>query len=107
MSATKPRNYCVTCGKDFAGLDGFDRHRVGKYPPKGPAEYRGWTADWKPELGRRCLDEDELRAAGYALNQSTGLWYSEHHRARTQRLRAAQPRSLWVGSSTQTTQGSG
>jgi hypothetical protein len=60
----RPLNECTGCHSDFTSLALFDSHRVGKYPQKGPAGYldrlrAGLTdEDWRPELGRRCLDPD-------------------------------------------------
>ena len=76
-----PLNECGACGRDFGSLGAFDQHRVGKYPQTGPAEYRDRLArglvpddeDWRPELGRRCLDESELRERGFTLDKH-GRW---------------------------------
>ena len=58
-----PLNGCTGCGHDFTSTTLFDRHRIGSY---GPGEYRGNLADWTPDLGRRCLDEEEMQARGWA-----------------------------------------
>ena len=50
-----PLNGCVSCGRDFASLDAFDRHRTGEYAHDLSLDH--------PE-GRRCLDDDELAAVG-------------------------------------------
>jgi hypothetical protein len=79
--AHAPLNECPTCGLDFASLSAFDQHRVGKYPQTGPAEYRDRLArrlvptdeDWRPEFGRRCLDEFELRERGFRVDMR-GRW---------------------------------
>jgi hypothetical protein len=49
-------NYCASCGQDFASVRAFDRHRTGSH-----------------EHGRRCLEADEMRAAGLELD-SRGRW---------------------------------
>ena len=82
MSASQPRNYCASCDRDFYGLDGFDAHREGRF------EY-GWSLE-KPD-GRRCLNADELRAKGYDLNATAGLWFNVKRRDRMQRLRPGLP----------------
>jgi hypothetical protein len=69
------------CGKDFSGLAGFDAHRVGAH---GPGEYRGDIGECTHELGRRCLNEDELREIGYDVDDR-GLWYSVAERERARR----------------------
>lgn len=66
-------NLCTTCGEDFGSVSAFDAHRIGKYPQKGPAEYVGDRDEWTPGKGRRCLDVDELREAGFVKN-SRGAW---------------------------------
>jgi len=45
--------HCYACGKDFGGLEGFDRHRVGRFVPiKAPTQ-------------RRCLAGAELIKSGF------------------------------------------
>lgn len=54
-----PLNQCVVCGSDFTSIEYFDRHRVGKH------EYtfaEGMRMTPSREDGRRCLDEEEMRA---------------------------------------------
>jgi hypothetical protein len=65
-----PSNGCSGCGQDFTSTSLFDRHRIGSY---GPGEYQGNLADWSPELGRRCMDEEEMEAKGWELNDR-GRW---------------------------------
>ena len=94
-----PLNECVTCGLDFASIRAFDLHRVGKFPQSGPSEWRDRVAaglverfdDWRPEHGRRCLDEDEMIAAGLERDER-GRWRLEltpEDRARLTRSRTA------------------
>ena len=52
---TAPRNFCVTCGNDFASLEAFDKHRVGEYTDIGPDT-------------RLCLDVEELTDIGLVPN---------------------------------------
>lgn len=76
-----PVNLCSACGRDFGSVKAFDKHRVGDYPQTGPADYLdrmrvGLIPDhdeWDRSMGRRCLDEAEMRAAGFAQN-SSGRW---------------------------------
>jgi hypothetical protein len=65
-----PANGCTGCGQDFTSTVLFDRHRTGDY---GPGEFKGNLADWSPELGRRCLDTEEMEAKGWELNDR-GRW---------------------------------
>ena len=55
---------CSGCRQDFASLTAFDAHRVGKHDVLFGAEHLN---------GRRCLDEDELVAKGFRLN-NRGRW---------------------------------
>jgi hypothetical protein len=74
-------NECSACRQDFGSLSPFDAHRVGRFPQRGPADYRDRLScgladpleDWTPELGRRCLEEDELRALGWKQDRH-GRW---------------------------------
>ena len=50
---------CSACGEVFWSVGAFDRHRIGKYSP----------------LSRRCLEADEMRAAGMVQTES-GFWQS-------------------------------
>jgi hypothetical protein len=65
-----PANGCSGCGHDFTSTTLFDRHRIGAYEP---GNYEGNLADWTPELGRRCLDEEEMEAKGWELDHR-GRW---------------------------------
>ena len=56
-SPDRPRNFCASCGEDFASVRAFDRHRVGRHDVL-------WSLD--NEGGRRCLDSVEMEAAGMA-----------------------------------------
>lgn len=78
MPEHNPRNFCTTCRQDFASLEGFDRHRVGAYDP---GEYRGPADEWRPELGRRCLDLEELAELGYEYDEA-GRWYDPARKER-------------------------
>ena len=51
------KSACPSCGKTFISLEAFDAHRTGRF--------RNNT--------RRCLTEQEMRAAGMAQN-SKGWW---------------------------------
>ena len=59
-------NLCRSCGQDFASVSAFDLHRVGKHAITYAEGLRMQPAR---EDGRRCLDEDELGAAGMELDQ--------------------------------------
>jgi hypothetical protein len=54
-------SYCTTCGRDFAADTYFDRHRIGRH---AYTFSEGLKLDPPREDGRRCMDDDELRAAG-------------------------------------------
>jgi len=74
----RPCNLCRGCGLDFASIRAFDRHRVGTHSytfAEGLAQGR--------EDGRRCLDPDEMLAAGMAPS-ARGRWtiLAEAERAR-------------------------
>lgn len=60
----KPLNLCRSCGRDFGGVNAFDRHRVGKH------EYL--YDDEHPD-GRRCLTEDEMLPTGLR-RRADGRW---------------------------------
>jgi len=64
---------CTTCSEDFASLAAFDRHRVGEYPQRGPAESVGPLDEWTPERGRRCLGVNEMLDTGFERN-AYGRW---------------------------------
>ena len=57
------RNCCPGCGELFNSTFAFDMHRVGPHAGNG----------------RRCLDVDQMRAAGMDKNRS-GFWISEKRR---------------------------
>lgn len=73
--ASRPLNQCGPCGKDFAGLRGFDRHRVGKH---AYTFAEGTRMDPPREDGRRCLSAGELLEIGYELDRF-GRW-TDHSR---------------------------
>lgn len=72
-------NECSACGLNFASVRDFDSHRTGRFLQSGPAEYLDRTRaglvdeDWRPTLGRRCLDVDELLADGWDTDPR-GRW---------------------------------
>ena len=82
-------NLCVACGKDFASVEGFDRHRVGKH---AYLFAEGLRMTPLREDGRRCLDVDELRALGWQLDKQ-GRWYDPAKAARTREAFSALDRS--------------
>ena len=51
----------------------FDRHRIGKHEH---TVAEGLKMEPPREHGRRCMDVDEMRAAGMELNPK-GRWYVE------------------------------
>jgi hypothetical protein len=63
-------NLCRACGKDFASVAAFDRHRVGVH---AYTFRQGLLLDPPAEDGRRCLDVDEVRAAGMEPD-ARGRW---------------------------------
>lgn len=64
-------NLCCACLKDFASVKAFDAHRVGRHPYSFA---EGLERDPPVEDGRRCLDVDEIGAAGMELD-GRGRWY--------------------------------
>ena len=62
-------NLC-RCGLDFGSVSAFDRHRVGKH---AFTFSEGLEMDPPCEDGRRCLDVDEMAAAGMELDPR-GRW---------------------------------
>lgn len=91
-------NQCSACGLDFTGVSDFDSHRIGKYPQTGPADWLDRIRaglldpgeDWRAELGRRCLETDELEQAGWYRDRH-GRW--SHPRRLRKRVGVAQDRS--------------
>jgi hypothetical protein len=63
-------NLCRSCGCDFASDSAFDRHRVGVYMY---THAEGLELEPPREDGRRCLDADEMLAAGLAPD-GRGRW---------------------------------
>jgi hypothetical protein len=61
-------NLCCVCRQDFSSVAAFDRHRVGRH-----AYDFAEGLEFGFEDGRRCLDEDEMVAAGMALDRC-GRW---------------------------------
>ena len=65
-----PLNGCTGCGQDFTSTLLFDRHRVGAFES---GNYEGNLADWTPELGRRCMDAEEMEWRGWTQDDN-GRW---------------------------------
>ena len=65
-----PRNGCRACREDFASVGLFDAHRVGVH---AYTYSEGVKMEPMREDGRRCLDAEEMRAKGWALDRS-GRW---------------------------------
>jgi hypothetical protein len=63
-------NFCTVCRTDFASVDAFDKHRVGKH---AFTFSEGLELTPPREDGRRCLDVDGMPAAGLELDQR-GRW---------------------------------
>jgi len=63
-------NFCCACKTDFASVTAFDKHRVGAH---AFTFARGLELDPPREDGRRCLDADEMPAAGLELDPR-GRW---------------------------------
>ena len=63
-------NLCCACNTDFASVSAFDKHRIGKH---AYAHSEGLTKNPPVEDGRRCMDEDEIRAAAMELD-ARGRW---------------------------------
>jgi hypothetical protein len=66
-------NICTICGEDFGSVGAFDRHRIGDFPQKGPAEYTGPVGVWTSKRGRRCLTVAELVERGWTRD-GRGRW---------------------------------
>ena len=76
------RNYCCSCGRDFASISAFDKHRTGTH------QYtwrEGLELDPPREDGRRCLDITEMHEADMALD-SSGRWHIRRSAAEQARL---------------------
>jgi len=58
-------NLCMSCGKDFAGANSFDAHRVGRH---SYTYSEGVKMEPIREDGRRCLSVEEIEALGYEKN---------------------------------------
>jgi hypothetical protein len=71
MPELNPLHFCRGCGSDFSSLKNFDRHRTGNHALNWPAH----------ENGRRCLDTEELRELGFALD-ARGRWHDPERAAR-------------------------
>jgi hypothetical protein len=81
-------NLCTACRGGFSSVTAFDRHRVGRH-----AYTFAEGLELGLEDGRRCLDEDEMRAAGMALDR-LGRWCitRDVEQARKLRIRSEGPR---------------
>jgi hypothetical protein len=70
-------------------MKAFDGHHIGKYPQIGPAYWFDRVragivevgVEWEPteHFGRRCLEPDEMEAAGFAQD-GHGRWGLIAHR---------------------------
>lgn len=63
-------NECRSCGLDFSTVPAFDEHRVGTH------DYtlaEGMRREPPVYDGRRCLDESEMRDAGWSRDR-WGRW---------------------------------
>lgn len=67
---TRPLNLCRCCGRDFASVAAFDRHRTGVH---AYTHREGLRMEPPRTNGRRCLDPDEVLDHGMALDQR-GRW---------------------------------
>lgn len=63
------RCQCSECGEYFGSVNGFDRHRTGKYEMT------------PPNYGRRCLTPEEMTAKKMRQNER-GFWVSGNMPAR-------------------------
>ena len=63
-------NLCTTCDTDFASVNAFDKHRIGKHAYL----YAEGVAMTPPRYdGRHCLDADEMVDAGIEID-GRGRW---------------------------------
>jgi hypothetical protein len=72
-------SYCCCCGRDFSCDRLFERHRVGRHVYTFP---EGLRLDPPRDDGRRCLDDDELRALGWRPMTDAELGATVRHRWR-------------------------
>jgi hypothetical protein len=79
-------NLCTACRRDFSSVAAFDRHRTGKHAYDFVEGLRLGFED-----GRRCLDADEMRVSGMALDQR-GRWCITADVERAQKLRIPRQR---------------
>ena len=79
-------NLCVSCGLDFTGVRDFDAHRVGAH---AYTYAEGLRMKSSREDGRRCLDVDDLQAAGWFLDRY-GRWSHPSRRRTRERASALQ-----------------
>ena len=63
-------NLCRSCGEDFASVEAFDAHRVGRHAYTFAA---GLWLDPPREDGRRCLGTEELDGSGWTVD-TRGRW---------------------------------
>jgi hypothetical protein len=59
-------NLCCSCNADFASVKAFDNHRIGKH---AYTHREGLNQSPSRDDGRRCMDADEMAAAGMKLNR--------------------------------------
>jgi hypothetical protein len=82
-------NRCATCGLDFSSVRAFDTHHVGKHQY---THEEGVAMKPPRDDGRRCLTEDELRAAGFSHN-ARGRWGLTADMVRARQRFSARPRT--------------
>ena len=63
-------NYCTSCRHDFASVQAFDAHRVGKH---AYTYSEGSKLNPPRDDGRRCLHQTEMVERGFTQNQR-GRW---------------------------------
>ena len=77
----KPLNYCRSCGRDFAGVAYFDRHRTGTHE----YTFNEGLAFAPPRIdGRGCMDEEEMSEVGLQLISNEHKADSRRHRSRVE-----------------------
>jgi hypothetical protein len=81
-------NLCCACQRDFSSVSAFDRHRIGRH-----AYDFAEGLELGFEDGRRCMDDDEMQAAGMAIDRR-GRWTitRDVEAARKLRIRRETPR---------------